>query len=500
MNRLSVKKWWWVGGCVAVLVSGVAWWGMWREISGATGQSSVIILKKASLLISVTTDGSLEASQSNRLMVPTSRRGNIYVNMKLKWMIPEGSRVKPGDKVCELEAPELVQQLQQSQNQIDQAKAQLASYAEEIKLLESDGRSRLSAAGLAHQEAKEKLQIFFELDSKKKLRELEQRVDEARLAAGQAKDEFKQINVQVQGNPFMDEVEEKSVRGRLDAARITVKKNAKQYDTVLMELKTFKKYDFPRELSRLQKVLDDAKLNYQKAKISADVGVNGKRAQMIQSQGVIDTQTRQIEALGEFQNDLVMRSPTEGIVAVDRGGSARFGLQNIPLGQPVYSGMPLLLIPDLSAWVVKCDIEEAYRNQVKEGQSVKVEIVALPGEAFSGKIKSIGAVGRPRDLGDASSSKVYDVVVVLSHHHSQFMQGMSARLEIFVEEISNALSVPLEAVRRDKDGKAFVVQDLSSGPRRVAVTTGKSNEHLVTLIKGAVEGDRVFIVPPKEVP
>lgn len=491
---------WRIGGVAALLVTGVIWWSPWRTLSVGAGRPAVVTLKRAPLTIKLSADGSLEANKSNRLLVPQSRRGSVYVQMKLKWIVPEGTRVNAGEKVCELDAPELLQQLQLAQSSADQAKAQLASYQEEIKLLESEGRSKISSANLALQEAQEKLQVFYELDSKKKLRELEQRIDEARAALDKAKDDLQQANAETQSNPFVDEAEEKAMKQRLETARAGVKKSQKLFETASAEQKTYKKYDFRRELARLEKLLEDAKLNYQKVKIGTDVALNAKRSQMIQSQTTWESQTRQVEALKEFQKEMVMVSPTDGIVSLDREGLTRYGLQNMAMGQSVHPGMPLLLIPDLSAWVVRCAVEEAYRSQLREGQAVTVEMVALPGETFTGTIRSIGAVGRPRDAGDAASPKVYDVFVALAQRHPQFMQGMSARAEIFVEEIPQALAVPLEAVSRDEKGKAFVMVETPEGPRRTPVTTGKSNEQFVALLKGVNEGDRVFVVPPTDAP
>ena len=79
--------------------------------------------------------------------------------------------------------------------------------------------------------------------------------------------------------------------------------------------------------------------------------------------------------------------------------------------------------------------------------------------------------------------------------------GMTADLRVHLEKKEHVLSLPIEAVTRDKEsGKAFVMKVLSlekgkAKTDKVEVSTGARNDRAVEIVSGLQAGDRILIRP-----
>jgi HlyD family secretion protein len=89
--------------------------------------------------------------------------------------------------------------------------------------------------------------------------------------------------------------------------------------------------------------------------------------------------------------------------------------------------------------------------------------------------------------------------VQLNESEPRLRPGMSATVEIQVEERARALSVPVEAVF-EKDGRTICYVVTRRGLRPREVVLGPSNRDLVVIEKGLAEGDRVALRDPAAPP
>jgi multidrug efflux pump subunit AcrA (membrane-fusion protein) len=76
---------------------------------------------------------------------------------------------------------------------------------------------------------------------------------------------------------------------------------------------------------------------------------------------------------------------------------------------------------------------------------------------------------------------------------------MTADVRIHIEEKPNAVTVPIESVRREA-GKAFVKrvvdQEKQRHTERVEVVLGTQNDRFAEVISGLREGEQVLLDPP----
>ena len=94
---------WGVVGLMMVSAGAMKWRGGVQAMNGKDRPAnSEWTVRRGPLTFSVTVQGYLKTSRSYQVMAPASMN-NFYPQMKLKWLISEGTVVKKGEKLVELE-------------------------------------------------------------------------------------------------------------------------------------------------------------------------------------------------------------------------------------------------------------------------------------------------------------------------------------------------------------------------------------------------------------
>ncbi|MBN1384769.1 MAG: efflux RND transporter periplasmic adaptor subunit [Elusimicrobia bacterium] len=112
-----------------------------------------------------------------------------------------------------------------------------------------------------------------------------------------------------------------------------------------------------------------------------------------------------------------------------------------------------LILPEETVWVY-ADIYEFEIGQVKEGQEVKVEAIAYPGEIFRGKIRAIDPVLNPKTRSVRIRAKITNPDLKLK-------PDMYVKVTI-LNHIGNVLSIPKTAVL-DTGLRKVVYVDIGQG-------------------------------------
>jgi HlyD family secretion protein len=163
------------------------------------------------------------------------------------------------------------------------------------------------------------------------------------------------------------------------------------------------------------------------------------------------------------------------------------------VGDQVWSNQPLLILPDVSKMVVETRVRETDIHKVERQQKVAVTVDAYPAARLNGAVTLIGSLAQEER--ERRGTKFFDVTLELSESDSRLRPGMTARVEIQVEERARALYVPLEAVFV-REGKNLVYVQGLGGPRTREVALGPSNNDFVVVEKGLVRGERLYMRDP----
>lgn len=93
----------WLPLLIAVfLIGGSVAWYKWPSAASAADAAITAPVKQGDLKVVVTTTGELRARKFVQIQGPNSQAAQVY-QAKINWIIPEGTVVKEGDKVAELD-------------------------------------------------------------------------------------------------------------------------------------------------------------------------------------------------------------------------------------------------------------------------------------------------------------------------------------------------------------------------------------------------------------
>ena len=163
------------------------------------------------------------------------------------------------------------------------------------------------------------------------------------------------------------------------------------------------------------------------------------------------------------------------------------------VGDQVWANQPLLILPDVSRMVVETKVRETDVHKVDRNQKVKVRVQAYPDLQLSGKVTLIGTLAQEEK--ERRGAKFFGVTIQLTDSDPRLRPGMTARVEIEVEQRERALFVPVEAVFEREGRQVCYVQSLGRLRAR-EVRTGPANQDFVVIEEGLRRGERVALRDP----
>lgn len=192
----------------------------------------------------------------------------------------------------------------------------------------------------------------------------------------------------------------------------------------------------------------------------------------------------------------IIRSPISGVVVA----------RNVDLGQTVAASFqtPTLfqIAQDLRQMQIDTSIAEADVGAINIGQSVKFTVDAFPEQHFSGTVKQIR-------LNPAIQQNVvtYNVVVLVDNADGKLLPGMTAHVQININQRTDVLRIPNAALRykpnsndepktsrkKQRGATVYLVGD-DGNPRPVTLKTGITDNTLTEVVSGEIKaGDKLVI-------
>lgn len=233
------------------------------------------------------------------------------------------------------------------------------------------------------------------------------------------------------------------------------------------------------------------------------------RSRTVAYQAAVDAASANVEraerALAQEQRKLregVTRAPQSGLVVYATYGDAE-SQKKVEVGMTPFEGMDLMYLPDISSMMVDTEISEVDLSRIKNGLPVEIRLDAYPDAVFKGEVKTIADLARrkiSRVTGKVTGAKVFAVTVKVLDHDVRLKPGLSATVEIIVNEHDNALYLPLESIFVDEEDKNIVYLKKSGGgieTRPVVII--ESNDRMAVIKEGLQEGDEVLLGRPASI-
>jgi HlyD family secretion protein len=162
-------------------------------------------------------------------------------------------------------------------------------------------------------------------------------------------------------------------------------------------------------------------------------------------------------------------------------------------GDLVTAGTVAFRLDDLSRLLVEVDVPEVDINRIRPGQEVSLSFDAIPGATYTGVVIDVGLAG------EALQGVVnFEVTVEILDADEAVRPGMTAAVNIVVEQIEDVLLVPNRAVRV-QDGQRVVYILRAGQPVAIPIALGASSDMESQVLEGDLAvGDQIVLNPPLE--
>lgn len=343
-------------------------------------------------------------------------RSEVPGQAKIISIVPEGSKVKKGDLLIELDDSELEEQVIEQQIAVAQARAKLAQAEAELQTLQKDGKAQVRLAegflDLAKLEKDRVLGDGGELATELAVVDSEIAVATARLKAAEV------LLARAQADPTAAEelrlrVTEASESLKVAKVRKRLLEEAeKKQKSVACDLAIAERQvELDRRIDHLRRATNAAKAN---------VAAQEAAAQLAQ---------RRLDRAMQPIKNCKIYAPQDGVAMYGGGGSSRIGQVVLREGATVRERQTLIRLPDFSRLQVRVSVEEADINIVRVGQPTEITVDAFPDRTFQGKVTAVSEVPE-RSPRSADHIKRFKVIVSFDDAPERVVLGLTATVKL----------------------------------------------------------------------
>ncbi|MHC4457560.1 MAG: efflux RND transporter periplasmic adaptor subunit [Planctomycetota bacterium] len=473
------------------------------------------------LIITVTEGGSIKARKTIEVKCEVDER-----QMTILDVVPEGTTIteedfENGKVLVTLESSTIKDQL--TQREMDFASAE-ASYTQAKEA--NDIQVNQNASSIAQAELRVKFAL---IDLKKYLGEpvaekllkdinpapnpnidLPSMLEEAQLG-GDALKNMKNYN----NNITLAEGRSKQSSNQLDWTRklrekeyvsqteleqheLNAQSNELQQQQAKIELELYKLYTFPKDVAQKLSDYEEANRSLERTYAECRARLAQKVADCKKSESNFRSRKERLEKSRKDLELCVIKAPAPGLVIYGLGSDdhRRYrGMGIIGPGETVYRNQTLITLPDLTKLMVDISVHESSVDKVKPGQRAKIVLDAFPDTTLTGEVLKVAPLPDQSKGWFNPDLKVYKTEVAIDGAHDFVKPGMSAKAEILVNHIKDALIVPNHVVS-NRLGKKVCYVSTSSGSEQREVQTGQYNDAFVQILSGLQAGEKVLLNPP----
>lgn len=434
----------------AVILGGIGY-GYWQQSRVAAVRTDLIVAtaSRGPFDHIVLEQGELESTSNVDVICKVRARGGAS-GTAILWVIEEGSIVKEGDKLVELDS------------------SALETAYNEKRIVVIAAESAVAAAEALVEQAKISREEYLEglFQNEERLIQSEMAIAEQGLRKAQL---------------ALESTERLVAKGlvkslQLEADQFAVANNRNLLETAQNRLRVLQN------------------LTRQKMLVQFDSAIDAAEAQLAAAQSALEEEQGDLRYLEKQIALCVINAPAAGVVIhaneySSRGGNAEFVVEP---GAIARERQTILRLPDPTKMQVRAKVNESRITLIRPGMPAKIRIDAVRDMELVGRVSKVNRYAEPGSW-FSSSVKTYATIVEILDPPDSIRTGMTAEVQIFVEQLPEATQVPIQAIY-EHGGKMYSL--VQQGPTKFAtrqVSIGATNEKMATINSGLEAGDDVVL-------
>lgn len=186
-------------------------------------------------------------------------------------------------------------------------------------------------------------------------------------------------------------------------------------------------------------------------------------------------------------------APSDGqvVYANEIDGRGESGIV-IEEGVTIREGQSIIRLPDPISMQVTTKVNDSKINSVQAGQKCILRLDTAPEVPIQGVVREVANFPLPRRWSQAPIE--YEIYVDVVEENSLVRSGLRAKVEVFIEQIEDAIQVPVSSlVARGNEFYVVIKKDSQAELRSVKI--GPNNQSMVVIQSGLQVGEHVLVDP-----
>ena len=404
-------------------------------------------------------------------------------------LVPEGTQVKEGDIVCELDASTLIDKETAQEILVVKAKALLLQADEDLAIQKTQNESDQAAAALKLDLAKLDLDKFNKGEFPQQVADIlaEKATAEGNLARFE------------ESRKFISRLVQKGFKNQNDLEAEDLNWNDAQFklESAKTKLKVLETYTKERTLKELEANVTESGREIERIKRKGQAALAQFEAEHKSRELTYDVESKKLERLKTQIEACKIKATQDGQVVYANTRDGRSSDQVlIEVGGTVRERQPIINLPDLDSMKVNARIHESRISLVRAGLAAKIKVDAYADVVYYGEVDTVASVPSSTSSFNREIKEYEAVIKILDDPEkvNKLRPGLTASIEVLVERRDNVLQIPVQAVIT-VGTKQFTFVVLGNTVDRKDITIGQTNDRMIEVVAGLNDGDQVVMNP-----
>jgi len=445
------------------------------------GSTAFFEVRRGDFTVSIVEGGTLAAVSE------VSVRNEVEGTARIIYIVPEGTYVKKDDLLIELDSAQAQDQVNQQQIALEKAQFALIQAEAQLDIQRSTTNSDIRAAQLKYDLALLDLERFRQgkrlvdlIEATNKLVQVE-----AQLA----------VNRETFTNTLKLAARGFEAQNRVDSDRLAVLGNENNLIIESNKMWMLTAFEHKKQSAEFQSAVDQSKMELERVVAQSQRRIAQYVADLLTQSNTLVLNQRKLDRDRKNLDATKIFAPQDGLVVYNVSEN-RFSSESlIEEGATVRNRQELIKLPDVSHMKVTIKVHESYVNMISPGLPAFVILDSMPDQRFAGYVAKVALLPDSQARWGNPNLKVYNTEVYITDDLPDVKPGVSAKAEVIITNLSDTLSVPIQAVTTSR-GRQVVYIDSGSEPEPRPVEVGLYNTKYIQITSGLKEGDRVLLAPP----
>ncbi len=477
---------------VAVIVLGAvgaaAVWTARGDAGAAEKSLQLYTVAKGDFDVSLVASGELQAKQS------TVIRSELETRSTIVEVVEEGKRVKKGDLLARLSADEVQNNLENELLSLESARSELISARNALEIQISDNESALRKAEVRLDLSKLDRQKWLEGDDVEKRRQLELDIESAERELERLEEKLERSR-KLESEGFLS-------GDQLKQDELNFTKAEADLEKARLRKKVYNEFERRMELTKKNNEIEEAEAELDRTRRKNESEIARKTASVTNAERQLALREQRVKKLEDQLAATEILAPTGGMVVYATSLERNRWRSDEPLGvgTEIRPNEEIISLPNSEEMIAAIKVHESLVGKVETGQPATVNIDALRGRVFDGKVDSVAVVAESGGWRDPNLRE-YTVNILLDlPKQEDFALKPSMRCEarLLLDAVTDAIHVPVQAVFLEERA-SFVYTPTGDGRyQATTVTLGRRSDQMVEIASGLNVGDQVLLRRPTQ--